>query len=386
VTGLTDEERAIRAAILDFVEREIRPGSAERERTGQFPREQFRELGRQGYLGMAVPERLGGAGASYLAQTLVVEAIAYGCPALAVVYEVHNSLHLEAVWRYGTSAQHAAWLPPLIAGDWLGAFALTEPEAGSNAAAITTTGERVADGYRLTGQKVFITSAGVAERYLVFGRLPGTAGREGVTAWVVPADAPGLSWGPAEEKMGLHQSRTASLRLDGVVVPEDHRLGAEGDGYGMAMALLDGGRIGIAAQACGMLAAALARSLDYAKTRRQFGQTIDRFELVRAKLADMATDLRAARFLTYDAARVRDLPAVRVRAAMAKLFASEKAVRHALAAVQIHGGYGYMREYGVERLVRDAKVTEIYEGTSEILRLLLGAQIVEAGPAWALEL
>jgi alkylation response protein AidB-like acyl-CoA dehydrogenase len=379
------DERAIRDAITDLVKSTIAPRSSEYDRAGRFPRENLELLGAQGYLGMTVPPEYGGAGASYLAQTLVVEALAYGCPATAVIYEVHNSLHVEAVLRYGSDAQRRAWLPRLLSGEWIGAFALTEPHAGSNAAALATTGEPVAGGYRLRGEKVFITSAGEADRYIVWGRLPHTTGRAGITAWVVDRDSPGLSFGPPEAKMGLHASRTSSMRLDGVFVPTEQRLGSEGAGYGMAMALLDGGRIGIAAQACGIMAAALERSLDYARTREQFGHPIADFEVVQAKLADMALHLRAARLLTYDAARHRDAPDIRLRAAMAKLFSSEQAVRHTLDAIQIHGGYGYMQEFGVERLMRDAKVTEIYEGTSEILRLVVASQILKRGSDWPWE-
>jgi alkylation response protein AidB-like acyl-CoA dehydrogenase len=385
VTDLSDEERAIREAALALVKTTIAPRSAEYDSEGRFPRENMELLGRQGYLGMTVPPRWGGAGASYLAQTLAVEAVAYGCPATAVIYEVHNSLHVEAILRFGTDAQRENWLPRLISGEWIGAFALTEPQAGSNAAALATTGQPVSGGYQVTGEKQFITSAGEADRYLVWGRLPGTEGRHGITAWVVDKTADGLSFGPPEHKMGLHASRTSSLKLDHVFVPETARLGAEGAGYRMAMLLLDGGRIGIAAQACGMLASALDRSLAYARVREQFGRPIAEFEAVQEKLADMAVSLRAARLLTYDAARHRDADDIRTRAAMAKLFASEHAVRHALAAMQIHGGYGYMQEYGVERLVRDAKVTEIYEGTSEILRLVIAGQALRRGPEWAIE-
>lgn len=385
LTGMTDEEAAIRDAILNLVKTDIAPKSAEYDKSRVFPRENLRLLGRQGYFGMVVPPEYGGAGTSYLAQTLVVEALAYGCPSTAVIYEVHNSLHIEGIWRYGTDAQKRRWLPDLISGEAIGAFALTEPQAGSNAAAVRTSGERVAGGYRLNGQKVFITSAGEAERYLVFGRLKGTAGPDGMCAWVVDKAADGLTFGPPLEKMGLHASRTASVHLDNVLVGEDDRLGAEGQAYSMALNLLDGGRIGIAAQACGVLSAALERSLQYARTREQFGQSIGRFEGVQFKLSDMATDLHAARLLTYEAALHReDREKIRTYAAMAKLFSSEAAVRHALAAIQIHGGYGYMQEYGVERLLRDAKVTEIYEGTSEIMRLILANHLLRAGDEWVL--
>lgn len=333
-----------------------------------------------GYFGLTVPPEYGGTGASTLAQALVVEALAEACPATAVIYEVHNTLHIEGIWRYGTEWQRRTWLPPLIRGEWIGAFALTEPAVGSNAVEVATVGRRVPGGYRLRGHKVFITSAGEAERYLVVGRLEGTSGREGITIWVVDKSDAGLTFGRPERKLGLHASRTSEIRLDDVFVPETHRLGDEGDGYRIALDLLDGGRIGIAAQACGMMAAALARSASYARMRRQFGQPLARFQAIRFKLADMAKDLHAARLLTYEAARRRDAggSGVRPLAAAAKLFAAEAAVRHALAAVQIHGGYGYLREAGVERLLRDAKATEIYEGTSEMMRLILASEVMRA--------
>lgn len=337
-------------------------------------------LGRQGYLGMTVPPQYGGAGASYLTQTLVTEALAYGCPATAVVYEVHNALHVEPVFKYGTEAQRQAWIPRLLTGAWLGAFALTEPEAGSEAHGLKTVAQPVAGGYRLSGAKVFVTSGGEADRYLVFARLPGTTGRDGITAFVVDRNAEGLRFGPPLAKMGLHASVTRAMHLDGVFVPTGDRLGDEGMGYTIALDALDGGRIGIAAQAVGLLAQALAKTLAYARTRRQFGRPIGDHQLVRARIADMIVDLRAARLLTYEAARRRDRPDVRSWAASAKLFASERAVRHALNAVQTFGGYGYIRDYGVERLVRDAKVTEIYEGTSDILRLIVAGHAMRSEP------
>ncbi len=382
----TEDEQAIADAVRQLVATAIAPTSDQNDRDQVYPRENLRVLGQHGYLGMTVPAEEGGGGTSYLAQTLVVEAIAYGDPATAVVYEVHNSLHLEAIHRYGTEAQKARWLPSLIAGQHIGAFALTEPDAGSNAAALATVAEPGEGGYRLRGGKVFITGAGEADRYLVFARLPGTSGRDGITAFVVDKEAPGLSYGRAEEKMGLHAAKTGALLLDQVMVPTSDRLGVEGAGYDMALRLLEGGRIGIAAQALGMLGRALDLSLTYARTRKQFGQAIGRFEAVQFKLADMATDLHAGRLLAYDAARVRDdAQRGRMAAAMAKLFCSEAAVRHCLAAIQVHGGYGYMREYQVERLLRDAKVTEIYEGTSEIMRLVIGSQLLRGDAAPRLE-
>lgn len=382
----TEDEQAIADAVRQLVAAAITPSSDQNDRDQVYPRANLLALGQHGYLGMTVPTADGGGGSSYLAQTLVVEAVAYGDPATAVVYEVHNSLHLEAIHRYGTVAQKAEWLAPLIAGQQIGAFALTEPDAGSNAAALATVAEPVEGGYRLRGGKVFITGAGEADRYLVFARLPGTSGRDGITAFLVDKGAPGLTFGRAEEKMGLHAAKTGALLLDQVMVPTSHRLGAEGAGYDMALRLLEGGRIGIAAQALGMLGRALDLSLTYARTRKQFGQAIGRFEAVQFKLADMATDLHAGRLLAYDAARVReDAQRGRMAAAMAKLFCSEAAVRHCLAAIQVHGGYGYMREYQVERLLREAKVTEIYEGTSEIMRLVIGSQLLRGDAAPRLE-
>jgi butyryl-CoA dehydrogenase len=385
MAGLLDKDaQLVRDAVLELVTRVIAPRSAEYDRTGHYPRENMELLGEHGYLGMTVDPAYGGAGLSYLEQTLVVEALSFACPATAVVYEVHNSLHVEAVSRYGTDEQKRRWLPDLVAGRRIGAFALTEAEAGSNAAALTTVARPVDGGYRLTGRKLFITGAGHADAYLVFARLPGTERRGGITGFVVDRGVDGLRFGPPLAKMGLHASVTGEVIMDEVWVPEDHRLGAEGEGYDMALTLLEGGRIGIAAQACGLMMAALTKARQYAEQRRQFGQPIGHFEAVQFKLADMATDLHAARLMTYEAARHRDDPAhARLYASMAKVFASEAAVRHALNAIQIHGGYGYVQEYGVERLLRDAKVTEIYEGTSDIMRLVIGSQLLRQ-PAEAL--
>lgn len=374
---LNGDENAIRDAVRTLVDREIAPLSMEADRLAKFPRESLRLLGDQGYLGMVVDPKWGGGGASYLAQTLVVEAIASVDPALAVIYEVHNSLHIEAIWRFGSEDQKQRWLPALCKGTVIGAFAITEAHAGSNAAALTTRAVAVDGGYSITGRKQFITSAGEAERYLVFATVDPGAGARGITAFMVDRDSAGLSFGPPEDKMGIRASRTSEVILDGVFVPGQNRVGSEGDGYRMALFLLDGGRIGIAAQGVGIMATALDRSLAYARTRQQFGQPIGDFGAIQSRLADMATDLHAARLMTYEAARRREEgPSQRPLFAMAKLFASEKAVQHAADAIQIHGGYGYMREYGVERLLRDAKVTEIYEGTSEIMRFVIATQLM----------
>lgn len=375
---LNDEENAIRDAVRALVTREILPRSAEYDRQEIYPRANLALLGQQGYLGMIVEPAYGGVGASYLAQTLVVEAIAEADPATAVIYEVHNSLHIEAIWRFGSEAQKQRWLPALCAGEAIGAFALSEADAGSNAAALATRARPMPGGYRLTGRKMFITSGGEAERYLVFATVDPSLKAKGITAFIVEKGAEGLSFGPPLEKMGIRASRTSEIMLDDVWVPEENRLGAEGEGYPMALYLLDGGRIGIAAQGVGIMSTALTRSLDYAQQREQFGKPIGTFEGVQWRLANMATDLHAARLMTYEAARHREEgPAQRPLFAMAKLFASEHAVRHAEDAIQIFGGYGYMTEYGVERLLRDAKITEIYEGTSEIMRWVIASHLLK---------
>ncbi|OLZ10733.1 acyl-CoA dehydrogenase family protein [Sulfobacillus thermosulfidooxidans] len=375
---LNEEENAIRDAIFELVQGTIAKRSQEFDQKAIFPRENMELLGRQGYLGMIVDPKWGGAGASYLAQTLVVEAIAAADPATAVIYEVHNSLHIEGIWRFGTEEQKSRYLPGLCQGESIGAFAITEAESGSNAASMQTRAVGLADGYHLTGRKMFITSGGEADRYIVFATLDPARKEKGITAFIVPKTAKGLRFGPPEDKLGIRASRTSEMILDDVVVPVEDRLGEEGQGYYIALYLLDGGRIGIAAQSVGIMTTALERSLAYARQRKQFGQAIGQFEGIQWRLADMATDLHAARLMTYEAARRREEgPAQRPLFAMAKLFASEKAVQHAADAIQIFGGYGYMREYGVERLLRDAKVTEIYEGTSEIMRLVIASRLLK---------
>lgn len=375
---LTDEENVIRDAIRDLVRREILPRSADYDRQEIYPRANLALLGQHGYLGMIVDPRYGGAGASYLAQTLVVEAIAEADPATAVIYEVHNSLHIEAIARFGTEEQKARWLPSLCRGKTIGAFALSEAEAGSNAAALTTRARVVDGGYRIDGRKMFITGGGEADQYLVFATLDPAKKTRAITAFIVEKGMPGLSFGRPLEKLGIRASTTSEVILDDVFVPSDHCLGQEGEGYTMALYLLDGGRIGIAAQGVGIMSMALTRSRDYARERHQFGRVIGRFEGIQWRLANMATDLHAARLMTYEAARHREEgPSQRPLFAMAKLFASEHAVRHAEDAIQIFGGYGYMTEYGVERLLRDAKITEIYEGTSEIMRWVIASHLLK---------
>ncbi|MBX5467591.1 MAG: acyl-CoA dehydrogenase family protein [Firmicutes bacterium] len=373
MSGLSLEEQAARRTIRWLVAESSAVQSASFANDAAALRRQLEWWGEKGYHGLVVPPEWGGRGRTFLLQTLVVEALAERDAALALLYEVHNALHLEAVWRYGSDAQRAAWLPDLIAGRRLGGFALTEEEAGSDAEAIACRAVPEAGGWRLFGHKRFVTGGGLYDQYLVFARVPGA----GPTAFVVERDQAGVTFGPPHATLGLESVPVADLQLDGVLVADTARLGAEGAGYAMALDLLDGGRVGVAAQAVGILAAALRQSLAFARQRRQFGRPIAGFQGVQWKLAEMARDLAAARLLTYEAARRRPLgESERPLFAMAKWFASERAVYHAAQAVQIHGGRGYLREMGVERLYRDSKATEIYEGTSEILRLVIASRLI----------
>lgn len=374
---LTEEQQTVRQAIREFVDKEIAPHAAEYDRTGEFPHANVKKLGENGWLNLHMPEQYGGSGLDYLTYTIVIEEIARGCAATATIYDVQCTLFSEAVLNYGTDAQKQQYLPAMTSGTKIGAYALTEPGAGSNPAGMRSRAERTADGYVLNGQKTFITNGDVADAYLVFANLNPEAGHRGITAFIVDKGTPGLSAGKAEEKMGIRASHTTDVFLDNVKVPESARLGAEGEGLKIALNTLDGGRIGIGAQALGILQAAYDKASAYAKEREQFGQKIGLFQAVQWKLADMLTDLEAARLLLYRAAflKAQGRP-VTQEAAMAKLFCSEKAMKHTTQAVQIFGGYGYMAEYGVERLMRDAKITEIYEGTSEIQRLVIGRAIM----------
>lgn len=378
LSGLTADERSVYLSVQHLAQDVMAKHSVAYDRNKIFPRDHMQLLGRHGYLGLTVDPAWGGGGASYVAQALAVEALAAVDAATAALYEVHNALHLEGIERYGTDEQRRQWLPALISGEWIGGFALSESAAGSHAAAISTRAMKTSDGYRLQGRKAFVTGAGEADCYLVFATVAPERGIEGITAFWVEQSAAGLEVGPTLEKMGLHALNTAELVFNQVRVPETQRLGREGQGYAIALDLLDGGRIGVAAQGTGILRTVLAKSVQYAKTRHQFGQPIGRFQAIQSLLAEMALDLQAARLLTYEAARQRTAgPLQRPLFAMAKWFASEKAVYHALKAIQIHGGYGYLVESGIERLLRDAKVTEIYEGTTEILRTVIAARLLK---------
>ncbi|MDI3297728.1 MAG: acyl-CoA dehydrogenase family protein [Bacillota bacterium] len=374
---LDEAARALRQAARELAERELAPRAAALDEEERFPWENVEALGEAGFLGMMVPPEYGGAGASALEHALVVEEVARVDASAAVLVEVHNALACGILQRFGDPELKREWLPRMVGRGLLGAYALTEPQAGSDAAAIRTRAVRHGDGYRLEGMKTFITGAGYADLYVVFAVTDPGAGRHGISAFLVPKGSDGLRFGRPMKKMGVRAALTAELYLDGVEVPARWRIGGEGEGYRMALACLDGGRVGIAAQALGIAEAALEAARTHALGREQFGQPVAAFQGIQWKLAELATAVEAARLLTYRAAWLVDRPGRHSAAiAQAKLFASRVAVRAALEAIQIHGGYGYVRETGVERLLRDAKITEIYEGTSEIQRLVIARELL----------
>jgi alkylation response protein AidB-like acyl-CoA dehydrogenase len=372
---LSPEQREIRALARDFAAAEIEPHAAEWDRAHHFPRELFAKLASLGLMGVCVPEELGGAGADFLSYILVLEELSRADAGVGVTVAVHTSAATLPIMANGTDAQREELVPPLARGERLGAFALTEPEAGSDAAALATRAEPDGDGWRLTGSKQWITNAREAGTILVFARAAA-----GITCFAVDGDAVGLEVSRDEEKLGLNSSTTADIRLDGAYVDGDRILGEVGEGFGIAMTTLNGGRIGIGAQAVGIAQAAYAAARDYAVERRQFGKRIAEFQAIQWKLADMATEIEAARLLVHRAAWLRDNGRPHAEAgAMAKLFASTVARKHTAEAVQILGGYGYTKEFPVERYYRDAKITEIYEGTNEIQRLVIARSLLDVG-------
>ncbi len=378
--SLSAEQRALKEAARAFAQAELAPVAARNDVEGRFPREALNRLWELGFMGMTVPAAYGGGGLDHLSHALALEEISRADAATAVIMEVHNTVVCELINRFGSEEQKAAWLPRLCRGE-LGAFALTEPLAGSDAGALRTRAERRGHGYVLHGSKALITSAGEAALYVLFAVTNVRRGRRGISAFMLDREMPGLSFGKPEEKMGIRASVTASIFLDGVHVGAERRIGEEGDGYRMALATLDAGRVGIAAQAIGVGQAALDLAVSYSKQRRQFGHPIAEFQAIQLKLADMAVQLDAARWLTYRAAWLNDQPGRHTaEVSKAKLLASETAVRCADEAVQVHGGYGYLREYGAERLLRDARITRLYEGTSEIQRLVIAADLLRGTP------
>jgi butyryl-CoA dehydrogenase len=369
---LTDEQELIREAVREFAATEVAPIAAEVDRDHRFPAELIPKLAALNLMGMPYPEKLGGAGADYLSYVIAIEELSRACATTSVIVSAHSSLATWPIYKFGSSEQHDKYLPDMASGRRLGAFALTEPGAGTDAAAGTTTAMRSGDEYILNGSKIFISNAPYAEIYIVFAKTDPAQGTKGISAFIVEKDTPGFSVGEAEHKLGIRGSSTPPLYFSDCHIPADALLGGEGNGFKVAMQTLDGGRIGIAAQALGIAQAALDASVAYAKERVQFGKPIAALQAIQWMIADMATEIDAARLLVYRAASFVDNERpYSTEGAMAKLFASETATRVAGKAIQIHGGYGYTESYPVERNWRDAKITEIYEGTSEVQRMVI---------------
>lgn len=367
--AFTEEQEQIRKLVRQFARTEVAPFVPEMEK-GAFPRRILAKMGALGLMGIPVPEEYGGSGLDFISYIITIHELARVSPALAVILSVHTSVGTNPILQFGTEEQKETFVPKLARGKYLAAFCLTEPGAGSDAAALATRAERAGDHYFLNGSKVFITNGGEADVYIVFARTG--PGKKGITAFIVEKDSPGLLIGKEEKKMGLNGSRTVSLHFENMKVPENRRLGAEGEGYKIAMANLNAGRIGIAAQSLGIAEGAYEHALRYAKERKQFGETLIEHQAIAFKLADMATKIEAARLLVYRAAFFQQNGTIKNKdASMAKLFASNTAMEVTTEAIQILGGYGYSQEYPVERYFRDAKVTQIYEGTNEIQRLVI---------------
>jgi alkylation response protein AidB-like acyl-CoA dehydrogenase len=371
--SLSEQQLEITKRAAEFADREVAPYAAELDRDDRFPAETFEKLADAGFMGLCVPEEYGGAGADFVSYVLLLEEISRADAGVGVTLAVHTSAGTLPILMYGNEEQKARWLPDLARGAKIGCFALTEPEAGSDAAAIAARAVRADGGYRLSGHKQWVTNGRVAGATVIFARAP-----EGVTAFVVGMDVEGISFGKHARKMGVISATTDDVILDNVFVPEEDRLGEEGKGLSVALGTLDTGRIGIAAQAIGIAEAAFRYAADYAAQRTTFGKPIAEHQAVAFKLADMQTKIRAARLLTYEAAWVRDQgTGVTEAGARAKLYASQVANEVTYDAVQVLGGYGYMRDHPVERYYRDARVTEIYEGTSEIQRLVISRGILK---------
>ena len=376
---LTDEQQMIQALARDFAEHEVKPIAAECDREARFPHATVKRMGELGLLGMAIPEKLGGSGADTVSYVLALEEVAVACASHAVVMSVNNSLVCDPVHRHGTPEQHERFLAPLASGKGLGCFALTEPQAGSDATNQATLARREGDHYVLSGRKAFVTNGREATVTLVFAQTDPAKAHHGISAFLVEKGTPGFLVPKVEDKLGLRASDTAEFVFEACRVPAANRLGAEGDGFRIAMKALDGGRIGIAAQAVGIARAALEASVAYARERKSFGVPIGQHQMIQWMLADMATAVDAARLLTWRAATRKDRgQPYRTAASMAKLYASEMAMRVTTDGIQVHGGYGYIKEYPVERFFRDAKITQIYEGTSQIQRLAIALALLDA--------
>ena len=374
----SDEQQAIQKLVREFAEKEIAPTVQERDEKAEFSREIFDKIGELGLCGIFFPEEYGGSDGSYVSYILANEELSKVDDAVAAGYASSISLCAWPIWKFGTEEQKKKYLTPLAEGTKLGAFGLTEPNAGSDAARQQSTAVRKGDHYILNGSKIFITNGGEADIYVVFAMTDKTKGTKGISAFILEKGMEGFTFGKEEQKMGIHASKTRELIFQDVKVPVKNLLGEEGKGFKIAMQGLNGGRIGVAAQGLGIAGAALEAAIKYSKEREQFGKPVCKFQSISFMLADMATKLDAARLLVYRAAALKDQgkPCTK-ESCMAKLYATDAAMSIATDAVQILGGYGYIREYPVERLMRDAKITQIYEGTNQIQRLIISGQLLQ---------
>ncbi len=376
---LTEEQKMLEQTVREFASSEVKPLARELDETGRFPRETFRKAAELGLTGVALPEQYGGAGFDHVSYAIVIEEISRACASTGVILSVQNSLYCDPICRLGTEEQKKKFLVPFARGEKIGCYALTEPQAGSNAAALATRAVRQGDRYIVNGTKAWITNGGVADGAIVYVNTDPAKGEKGITALVVERGTPGFQVGKEEKKLGINATACVELAFTDCEVPVENRIGKEGEGYKVALSTLDGGRIGIAAQAVGIAQGAFEAALNYSQQRTAFGQPIANFQAIQFMLADMATEIDAARLLERKAAWKQDTGArFTMEASIAKLFASEMATRVTHKAIQIHGGYGYSREYPVERMYRDARITEIYEGTSEIQRLVIASWVLKS--------
>ena len=376
--NLTEEHIMIRDAARDFAKTELLPGVIDRDETQIFPTEQIKKLGELGFMGMMVDPKYGGAGMDTISYVLAMEEFSKVDASASVMVSVNNSLVCYGLEAYGSDEQKEKYLPKLAAGEWIGAFCLSEPEAGSDATSQSTTAIDKGDYYLLNGTKNWITNGGRAQIYLVVAQTDRNKGHKGINAFILERGMPGFEVGPKENKLGIRGSDTHTLQFNDVKIPKENRIGEDGFGFKFAMKTLSGGRIGIAAQALGIAAGAYELSLKYSKERKAFGTEISNHQAIAFKLAEMATDIEAARLLVYKAARDKDVGnKYDTSSAMAKLYASKVAMQHTVEAVQIHGGNGFVKDYHVERLMRDAKITQIYEGTSEIQKIVISRAVLK---------
>jgi alkylation response protein AidB-like acyl-CoA dehydrogenase len=374
----TEEQQLIRDTARAFAQEQLAPHAARWDREHSFPKEALAAMGALGFLGMVVPPQWDGAGTDYVSYVMAIMEVAEGCGAVSTIMSVHNSVGCVPILNFGTDDQRERFLKPMARGEKIGCFCLTEPEAGSDAASIRTRAKRVDGGWVLSGSKQFISTAKNGHVAIVFAVTDPGAGKRGISAFIVPTDSPGFTVAKVEDKLGQHLSDTCHVVFDEVMVPDDQLLGKEGEGLKIALANLEGGRLGIAAQSVGMARSAFNAALAYAHERRQFGKPIFEHQAVGFRLADMATRLEASEQLVLHAASLRDagVPCLK-EASMAKLFASEAAERVCSDAIQIHGGYGYLADYPVERIYRDVRVCQIYEGTSDIQRLVISRSLAQ---------